>query len=63
MTITITVDGKPIPDDWQEQQHSDPMAEVDLFVLNPRLTKGYPTSAPGPEPEPVDPETKKKGKS
>ena len=62
MTITITVDGTPIPNDWQAQQTSDPMAEVDLFVLNDDLTKSYPTSSPPPEPDPVDPPDTKKRK-
>ena len=46
MAITIKVDGTLIPNDWQAQQTSDPMAEVDLFVLTDNLTESYPTSAP-----------------
>ena len=49
MTITITVDGDAIPNDWQAQQTSDPMAEVDLFVLSDDMTTSYPTSAPAEE--------------
>ena len=46
MAITIKVDGTLIPNDWQAQQTSDPMAEVDLFKLSADLTESYPTSAP-----------------
>ena len=46
MAITIKVDGTLIPNDWQAQQTSDPMAEVDLFVLSDDLTTSNPTSAP-----------------
>ena len=52
MAITIKVDGTLIPNDWQAQQTSDPMAEVDLFVLSDDLTDSTPTSAPHPEPDP-----------
>ena len=65
MAITIKVDGALIPNDWQAQQTSDPMAEVDLFVLSDDLTDSTPTSAPHPEPEPdpdPDPGRKKKAK-
>jgi hypothetical protein len=47
MTVTITVDGTALPNDWQAQQTSDPMTEVDLFVLSDDMTESYPTSAPG----------------
>ena len=46
MTVTITVDGTAIPNDWQAQQESSPGDEVDLFVLSADLTEATPTSAP-----------------
>ena len=61
MTITIQVDGEAITSDWQAQQTSDPMAEVDLFVLSDDLTESTPTSAPHEE-EAAEQASKKKGK-
>ena len=49
MTVTITVDGTALPNDWQAQQVSDPNAEVDVFVLSDDMTTSYPTSAPPEE--------------
>ena len=51
MAITIKVDGTEISMDWQAQQTSNPMDEVDLFVLSDDLTESYPTSAPKKEEE------------
>ena len=49
MTVTITVDGEALPNDWQAQQESNPADEVDLFVLSDDLTEATPTSAPHEE--------------
>ena len=49
MTVTITVDGTAIPNDWQAQQESNPGDEVDIFVLSDDLTESTPTSAPHAE--------------
>ena len=63
MTVTITVDGEAITNDWQAQQTSNPMDEVDLFKLSDDLTDSTPTSAPHPDPDPEpDPDKRKKGK-
>ena len=62
MTVTITVDGTAIPNDWQAQQTSDPNAEVDLFVLSDDLTASYPTSAPGEEDESAEEQQTKSSK-
>ena len=59
MAITIKVDGTEISMDWQAQQTSNPMDEVDLFVLSDDLTESYPTSAPKAEEEADDEATKK----
>ena len=45
MATTIKVDGTVADFTWQDDQLLEPLAEVDLVVLNDDLTKGYPTSA------------------
>ena len=60
MTVTITVDGEALPNDWQAQQESNPADEVDLFVLNDDLTEATPTSAPHEEPAAEGKSSKKK---
>ena len=63
MAITIKVDGTEISMDWQAQQTSNPMDEVDLFVLSDDLTESYPTSAPKEEEEAGDDDAVKKAKT
>ena len=63
MAITIKVDGTEISMDWQAQQTSNPMDEVDLFVLSDDLTESYPTSAPKAEEEAGDDDAAKKAKT
>ena len=49
MAITITVDGTPLPFDWQAQQESDPAEPQPVFVLSDDMTTAAPPSQGGGE--------------